>query len=130
MEEIVSAVSALLIQEGLEIKVVNEKIGIVQAATAPSHSIWTGANTQKVWQVNVMQDTISTPDDDPSIPRFVITAFAKEQSVSQNAFGSTTATSEKYFGDDTDEDEAWYWNVRRGIEAMCNATVRIVPLKS
>lgn len=112
MREVVSSLSALVIAEGMQITLVNENIGILQASSPEDHSIWTGLYTIRQWIFTMKGDTVL--------------AYAKTIDQSRNAFGATLATSETYYSDKVHPDHAWYWNVRRGLETLCGGKVEFV----
>ena len=90
---------------------VNEKIGLLQASTAEEHSIWTGLYTANHWTFTIRNDTIY--------------GMAKQTGTSKNAFGAVISTSETYYNDKVHRDHAWYWNVRNGLESLCEDQVII-----
>ncbi|MCE7933188.1 MAG: hypothetical protein DYG96_01205 [Chlorobi bacterium CHB2] len=111
-KEIVAALSALVMAEGMQLTLVNDNIGILQASTAEDHSIWTGIYSTKQWVFTMKSDTVL--------------AYAKTVDQSRNAFGAVLSTSETYYSDKVHPDHAWYWNVRRGLETLCGGKVEFV----
>ena len=112
----IAGLTALVTQEGMNITLVNEKIGVLQAATAESADIWTGHLVSKSWQFTISHDTIY--------------AFAKEIRQSRNAFGTILSTTETYYNDKVHKSHGWYWNVRNGIGAVCENAVVVFVKKS
>lgn len=115
MEDIVAGIVALVTQEGMTVDLVNEKVGIVQASTPPDKSIWTGLTSTRHWSFTVSKGSIM--------------AYASERAVGSNGFGATTSTNETFFGDKTRKDQAWYWNVRNGLETLCDNITIVVDVK-
>lgn len=113
-KEIVAALSALVMAEGMQLTLVNDNIGILQASTAESHSIWTGTSSTLQWIFTIKGDTVL--------------AYAKAIDQSRNAFGAVTYTNETYYSDSKlhPNSNAWYWNVRRGLETLCGGKVEFV----
>jgi hypothetical protein len=110
--DLIAALTALVVSEGMNISLVNEKVGILQASTAEEHSIWTGATTSNHWTFTVRDGKVE--------------AIAKSLSVSKNAFGATISSSETYYNDKAHKDWKWYWNVRNGLEALCGSKVEFI----
>ncbi len=111
-KEIISHLSALVAAEGMQITVVNDGAGILQATTAEERDVWTGTHTTKAWSFVVKDGTVQ--------------AYAKTINQSRNTFGAVLATSETYYSDKVHEDWKWYWNVRRGLEELCGAGVTFI----
>lgn len=107
-----AALSALVMAEGMQITLVNDNIGILQAATAEDHSIWTGIYSTRQWIFSMKGDTVL--------------AYAKSIDQTRNAFGGVVGTSETYYTDKLHPDNAWYWNVRRGLETLCGSKVEFI----
>ena len=110
--DLIAGLTALVSQEGMNVTLVNEKVGILQASTAEEHSIWTGAWTSYAWQFNVSNDTIY--------------AFAKQISRSTNVVGANVSVTEMSLWDKNmgkGDDHPWYWNVRNGIQSLCENAV-------
>jgi len=104
-KDIVAALAALVATEGMSVTLVNENVGVLQAATSPSYSAWTGLTTTNQWQFNVRGDTVY--------------AYAKSLATSTNVFGATTGGAETPYDDDVHPDHKWYWNVRNGLQQFC-----------
>ena len=104
--DIFKSLTTVLLQENFKIIQNDVENGYLQAETEYSHSVWTGANTKRVW---IFQ-----------YDKGKIIASAKEVSNSQNAFGATVSTSEFYYSDrKAHEDMTWYWRVRNELEKLC-----------
>ena len=108
VKEVVGTLSALVLAEGMQITLVNDNVGILQAATPEDHS-WTGAYSTNQWTFSMKGDTVL--------------AFAKAVQQTRNAFGAMLSSYESYLTDEVHPDYLWYWNVRRGLEALCGEKV-------
>ncbi len=105
--------AAILMSEGFEVKVMNETVGLLQAESAPDHSIWTGATTVNRWSFTFVDGGC-------------VQANASSYSGSQNVFGATTATSMTPYDDNTNKSVTWYWNVRNKLQQMCGYQITFV----
>ncbi len=112
--EVLNAMSALLLIEGLEVKQVNEGVGVLQAATAESHDIWSGHYITKNWQFVIRGDSVM--------------AWAFERRATRNALGAEISHTDTYYDDRAHSDWGWYWHVRQGLEELCGS--KAVILKS
>lgn len=135
----IQTATSLLVQHGFKITLADTLVGLVQAETEDTREMWTGAFMKRVWQVSVRpeigpigiakpgeQETLSKPQTGNSM--FII-ATAKTITRTTNAFGATLGTAEHYYDDEAHHDWEWYWDVRQGLESLCNAKV-IITTKS
>jgi hypothetical protein len=109
--DLIAALTALVVSEGMNVTLVNEKVGILQASSAEDRSIWTGATTSNHWTFTVREGKVEP--------------IAKSLTQTKNAFGATLSSSETYYTDKADQDWKWYWNVRNGLQTLCGSQVRI-----
>jgi hypothetical protein len=100
----------VLLSEGFEIRLLNEKLGLIQAETAPDYSIWTGMTTVNKWSITIREDR-------------TVEAYASSYMGSQNIFGATNATSMTPYDDRAHESHTWYWSVRNRLESLCGNRV-------
>lgn len=137
--DVVRSATSILVMNGFRITHTDTIVGLVQAQTDESHDIWSGAVSQRVWQIVMKPElknygevkageitTLAAPTDKK--PLYII-ATAKVVSKSQNAYGATLATSEVYYDDNAHKDWEWYWDVRKGLEQICGATAVITTKK-
>lgn len=146
--EIVRSSTALLVKNGFTITMSDTLIGIVQAETEETRSVWSAVNTKKVWQIITEQPvstnkqeqannkSVSTGSSssysatgDAAAPGLVIIATAKTVDRTQSVFGAQTSASETYYDDDSHSDWEWYWDVRKGLEALCGSKIYITTVK-
>lgn len=123
-QEIVSTLTPLLIAEGMEIKIANESLGLLQAETRPDFSVWTGATTVFKWSISIKSPSPAVgagSDSQGSAQPLVVQAYASSYTSTSNAFGSTTGTAETPYDDHCHPDHKWYWNVRNALEEYCGA---------
>ncbi len=119
--EIIATLTPVLLAEGMEIKLANESLGLLQAETRPDFSIWSGATSVCKWSISVKSGT--TPDAAGASAPVTIQAFASSYASSSNAFGATTATTETPYDDHAHPSHKWYWNVRNALAEYCGATL-------
>ena len=110
-EEIISALTALVAQEGMDIDIVNSGLGILQASMVGETKWFTSDHTNH-WNFNVRNDTIF--------------AFAKmvkhsaERSLKESSVTTTSTAQETYYSTENADSEAdWFWNVYNGITSLC-----------
>ena len=133
--DVLRSATALLVQHGFTVTMADTVIGIVQGETPPSHDIWTGMNSKRVWQITVspILDKQASANAALTAPvgaqAMYIMAMAKTVNSSQNAFGSTLSTSEEYYDDKSHKDWEWYWGVRNGLESICGTKAVITSKK-
>jgi hypothetical protein len=100
-KDVIAYIASVMVNEGMEITLVNEEAGIVQAKST-GHS-WTSGG-DRYWSVSMRHDTV----------------IAVAKVVSTGSMASTT-----YYGDNTHSSHTWYWSVRNAIEQVCGVTVMI-----
>ncbi len=133
--DVLRSATSLLVQSGFTVTLADTIIGLVQAESAEQHDVWTGTTSKRVWQVSIRSDVEEKPET-PGItgmpvgakPMYIV-ATARTVNRGQTAFGATSSTSEFYYDDSAHSDWEWYWDVRKGLEAMCG-TKAVITTKT
>ncbi len=114
-DELFKSITSLLIDEDFIIKQQDSKLGYLQAETMPKFNFWLGMTEVRVWVFQHVNGKIK--------------ASAKVVYTKSNAFGGTTGGSVTYYNDDASEDWTWYWNIRNGLERICQSKIIIESKK-
>jgi hypothetical protein len=99
----------MLIEEGFEIKKLDERSGVLQAETMSKYDFLMGGNHQKVWSIYLIEGKVI--------------AQAKVVTITTNAFGAVISSGETYYSDASHSSHDWYWDIRKKIEEKCGEVI-------
>ena len=112
--ELVSAITTLITAEGMTITDHNRLVGILQASIPPESAAATGVTTSRHWTFTIKDGLIG--------------AYARVDTRTRNAAGSTIDSTQTFYSDTAPEEWTWFWNVRRKLENICGAKVDFLQL--
>ena len=121
--ELISSLTALVANEGMDVLIVDSKVGILQARGTDDGGIFS-SDKMVHWNFSIRNDTIF--------------AFAKKSSESINssassATGTVTTTAnvkEEYLtNENAGKREGWFWNVYNGVVGLCEDQVIVFVKK-
>lgn len=110
-EELFKKITSLLLQENFMIKQSDLKLGYLLAEM----EYYPNPRSNK----NLLRWTFQLNEGK-------IIAYAKEVNYIQNEYGVINELFEKYYSDETKSSSDWYWNIRNGLEKICNSKIIII----
>ena len=109
--ELITALTSLVASEGMNVTLVNENVGLLQASSPEHTSLLTGTSSNH-WTFTIKDGRID--------------AYAKALFRTTNQYGATVSSSEYFYSDKDDRDNKWYWNVRNGLQRLCGDSITFV----